>query len=78
MTTWIATTTGKVVGATSGPHSQNFGDVMFLFQSGNKYCVWNEIEDEVCSIESPTNLEEIYQTTRLGKGRLGDLNMKKA
>ncbi|KAF9223279.1 hypothetical protein BS17DRAFT_781611, partial [Gyrodon lividus] len=56
----------------------DFGDVTFLFRSGSKYYVWNGIENRVCSIESPTNLEEIYQTiSKLGKGRLGDLKMKK-
>ncbi|KIJ59878.1 hypothetical protein HYDPIDRAFT_117973 [Hydnomerulius pinastri MD-312] len=56
----------------------DFGDVMFLFQSGSKYYVWNGVENVVCSIDSPTNLEEIYNTiAKLGQGRLGDLKMTK-
>ncbi|KIJ62092.1 hypothetical protein HYDPIDRAFT_30644 [Hydnomerulius pinastri MD-312] len=55
-----------------------FGDVMFLFQSGMCYYVWNGVEDAVYSIDSPTNLEGIYDTIRkLGKGKLGGLKMTK-
>jgi hypothetical protein len=56
----------------------DFGDVMFLFQSGSKYYVWNGIENVVCSIEEPKTLEQIYSAiSKLGGGRLGDLKLKK-
>ncbi|KIJ14358.1 hypothetical protein PAXINDRAFT_115994 [Paxillus involutus ATCC 200175] len=54
----------------------DFGGVSFLFQSGTKYYVWNGVADVVWSIESPTSLEEIYQTISKRQGWLGALTMK--
>ncbi|KAF9229796.1 hypothetical protein BS17DRAFT_771939 [Gyrodon lividus] len=56
MITWIATNTGKVVGRPQG-------HVLFLYQFGSKYYVWNGIENVVCSIESPTNFQATTMRT---------------
>jgi hypothetical protein len=47
------------------------GGCLYMFQSGTKYYIWNEIEGDVWKIVSPAKLEDILdEISQLGVGRL--------
>ena len=47
------------------------GGCLYMFQSGTKYYIWNEVEGDVWKIVSPAKLEDILdEISQLGVGRL--------
>ena len=47
------------------------GNCMYMFQSGSKYYVWNQIEGAIWEIVTEMDLVDIV--TEMGKPRLGSL-----
>ena len=50
------------------------GNCLYLFQSGSKYYVWNEVADTVNEITKPTKLTDIVNTIA---HEFNDLQLKK-
>lgn len=47
------------------------GDCLYMFQSGSKYYLWNQIEGNVWEIVAPADLEDIVrEIAKLGVGSL--------
>ena len=51
------------------------GDCYYMFQSGSKYYLWNQIADEIWEIITSMDLVDIV--TEIGKPRYGSLEIKK-
>ena len=67
MTKWKRLTDPQPIMCSDGES----GNGLYMFQSGTKYYIWNEIEGDVWKIVSPAKLEDILdEICQLGVGHL--------